>query len=385
MNRAKLVVYYLILILINFLCLEGISYSLGKYLVSEGVLYKAQDTFDDFENYLANRDPVLGWVPRADVDETGSRIIPAYPDPTRFPACVSLYGDSVTWAAEVDHGHAWSNVLSLLLGCRVANYGGGGYGTDQAYLRFKLNSRDKSKVVIMGFLTENILRNVNQFRNLLYPNHRYALKPRFILDREGDLKLIPGPDLSKNQYKLLVKEPERFLKHEYFFLADFGHLNCLEFPYTLSVLKSVSHFYILAKIAGRPSYSEFYRMDHKSGALQVTEKILLNFSKAALAEGRIPLVLILPTYDDLVYYRKHQKWVFENLIKLLKKDGVQPLTIGNDMLEIMGERNLNEFFTHTTDHFNDEGNKILADIVYQKIKAKVNGIPTRRALLPESQ
>ncbi len=126
-------------------------------------------------------------------------------------------------------------------------------------------------------------------------------------------------------------------------------------------------------------------MDHKSGALQVTEKILLNFSKDALAEGRIPIVLILPTYDDLVYYRKHQKWVFENLIKLLKKDGVEPLTIGNDMLEIMGERNLNEFFTHTTDHFNDEGNKILADIVYQKIKAKVNYAPTRRALLPESQ
>ena len=91
----------------------------------------------------------MGWVPRADVDETGSRIIPAYPDPNRFPACVSLYGDSVTWAAEVDNEHAWSNVLSLLLGCRVANYGGGGYGADQAYLRFKLNSRDKSKVVII--------------------------------------------------------------------------------------------------------------------------------------------------------------------------------------------------------------------------------------------
>jgi hypothetical protein len=117
------------------------------------------------------------------------------------------------------------------------------------------------------------------------------------------------PNLSKNEYMLLVKEPERFLKHEYFFLEDFGHLNCLEFPYTLSVLKSVTHFYILAKIAGKPSYAEFYQMDHKSGALQVTDKILLNFSKDAISEGRIPIVLILPTYDDLVYYKKQQKWV----------------------------------------------------------------------------
>jgi len=384
MNKAKIVVYYLILILINLLCLEGISYYLGKYLETKGVLYKAQETFDDFENYLANRDPVLGWIPKADVDETGSRIIPAYPDPTRFPACVSLYGDSVTWAAEVDNQHAWSNVLSLLLGCRVANYSGGGYGTDQAYLRFKLNIRDKSKVVIMGFLTENILRNVNQFRNLLYPNHRYALKPRFILNRDGDLELIPVPNLSKNEYMLLVKEPERFLKHEYFFLEDFGHLNCLEFPYTLSVLKCVTHFYILAKIAGRPSYGDFYQMDHKSGSLQVTNKILINFYNDAKSEGRIPIVLILPTYDDLVYYKKHQKWVFENIINLLKKNAVEPLNIGDDMLEIIGKRNLNEFFTPTTNHLNAKGNKILADIVYQKIKEKVNSIPSKRALLPES-
>jgi hypothetical protein len=384
MNRVKIVLYYLILILINFLCLEGISYYLGKYLETKGVLYKAQETFDDFENYLATRDPVLGWIPKADVDETGSRIIPAYPDATRFPACVSLYGDSVTWAAEVDNQHAWSNVLSLLLGCRVANYSGGGYGTDQAYLRFKLNIRDKSKVVIMGFLTENILRNVNQFRNLLYPNHRYALKPRFILNRDGDLELIPVPNLSKNEYMLLVKEPERFLKHEYFFLEDFGHLNCLEFPYTLSVLKCVTHFYILAKIAGKPSYGDFYQMDHKSGSLQVTNKILINFYNDAKSEGRIPILLILPTYDDLVYYKKHQKWIFENIITLLRKNAVEPLNIGDDMLEIIGKRNLNEFFTPTTNHLNAEGNKILADIVYQKIKEKVNSIPTRRALLPES-
>jgi len=75
---------------------------------------------------------------------------------------------------------------------------------------------------------------------------------------------------------------------------------------------------------------------------------------------------------------------FENIINILKKDGVEPLNIGDDMLEIMGKRNLNEFFTHTTDHLNDEGNKILADIVYQKIKEKVNCIPTRSALFHES-
>ena len=34
---------------------------------------------------------------------------------------------------------AWSNQLSRLVGCRVANYGVSGYGSDQATIRFEQN------------------------------------------------------------------------------------------------------------------------------------------------------------------------------------------------------------------------------------------------------
>jgi len=136
--------------------------------------------------------------------------------------------------------------------------GVGGYGTDQAYLRFKLNTQDKSKVVIMGFLTENIFRNVNQFRNLLYPDHRYALKPRFILDRDGNLELIPLINVSKNE---LYSPRERagiiFKARIFFFLKTSAIQIALDFPYTLSVLKCVKHYYLQAKFAGKPTHSDF--------------------------------------------------------------------------------------------------------------------------------
>ena len=41
--------------MINFPCHEGVSYYLGKYFETKGVLFKAQETFDDFENYLTIR------------------------------------------------------------------------------------------------------------------------------------------------------------------------------------------------------------------------------------------------------------------------------------------------------------------------------------------
>jgi len=65
-----------------------------------------------------------------------------------------LYGDSFTEGSGVDPEHAWSNVLSQLLHCRVANFGVSGYGTDQAYMRFLNNQRDPARVVVLGFLSE---------------------------------------------------------------------------------------------------------------------------------------------------------------------------------------------------------------------------------------
>jgi hypothetical protein len=94
-------------------------------------------------------------------DKIGSRYVPEFPDPDKYQACVSLYGDSFTWGDEVDDVHAWGNVLSKLLHCRVSNFGVGGYGTDQAYMRFHYNKNDKPKLVILGFYTENIQRNVS--------------------------------------------------------------------------------------------------------------------------------------------------------------------------------------------------------------------------------
>ena len=161
--------YVLALLALTILVVEGISFLAGIYLQPLGIFYKPIIA-DDYPEYLAIRDPVLGWpAPNTfgqdgERDAVGSRIIPLFPDPASYSPCVALYGDSFTWSSEVDHAHAWSNVLSGLLQCRVANYGVGGYGTDQAYLRFLHNEKDVAPIAILNHLSENILRNVNQFR-----------------------------------------------------------------------------------------------------------------------------------------------------------------------------------------------------------------------------
>ena len=78
---------------------------------------------------------------------TGARFSPAYPEPGN--ECVTLYGDSFTYGVGVREEYAWGNTLAERLRCRVGNFGVGGYGTDQALLRFMHNPNDPSSVAVL--------------------------------------------------------------------------------------------------------------------------------------------------------------------------------------------------------------------------------------------
>ncbi len=85
-----------------------------------------------YESYLEYRHPVLGWPSIKSPDGSKRRLdesrhTPSFPEPGN--ECVATFGDSFTYGDEVEDDEAWSNVLSTRLGCRVANFGVGGYGT----------------------------------------------------------------------------------------------------------------------------------------------------------------------------------------------------------------------------------------------------------------
>jgi hypothetical protein len=116
---------YLFIILINLVAIEIGCFLLGMYLIKTGDFYSPPSVnSDEYKKYLASRDKVLGWSPTLEsklssnyseerrFDKVGSRFVPVFPDPDKFKSCVSLYGDSFTYASEVDAKHAWGNVLS---------------------------------------------------------------------------------------------------------------------------------------------------------------------------------------------------------------------------------------------------------------------------------
>lgn len=108
---------------------------------------------------------------------------------------VACFGESYTFGSEVLDGEDWPAQLAAVHGhAETINLGVGGWGTDQALLRWRAMGADLgARVVFAGLLLENIRRNVNRYRPFAYPWHETpSAKPRFSL-AGGELVLVPLP------------------------------------------------------------------------------------------------------------------------------------------------------------------------------------------------
>ena len=124
----------------------------------------------------------------------------------------------------------------------MANYGQGGYGTDQAYLRFELNNADQAPINILGIYPDNILRNLNQYRPFLAGPYAswLAVKPRFVIDESDELKLIPQPTYTYDELVQASTTPEILFKHETFLPNSANGLPRYSFPYSLTIARFIT-------------------------------------------------------------------------------------------------------------------------------------------------
>jgi hypothetical protein len=343
--------------------LEIMSYFAGQSLVSRFLLYDPPPP-GDYARYLEDRHPVLGWPARGrpDLDRAGSRLVPRFPDPAT-PSCAALFGDSYTWGHGVEPEHAYGNVLSGLMGCRAANYGIAGYGTDQAYLRYLSLAEEQAPIVILGFYSDNIIRNVNQNRGFL-TNQALLLKPRFVLAADG-LKLIPLPALSEPEYLALAARGHELLPYDYFAPGGPGGARSFRFPFTLAALGAVRHYRFRAGLAGRPSYAEFYDPQHPSQALQVTEAIMEAFAAEARRRGQKPMVLLIPDEKDLRWLRRHGTLPYAELAARLRNSGIAVPAIAEQLdRDLDGADPCQLYSPCGGGHFAAQAYKRLAEIVF---------------------
>lgn len=323
----------------------------------------------DFDYYGRVRDPLLGWpAPEsfggAAYDASGSRYIPSFPMPGT--ECVTLYGDSYMYGNEVGHAEAWSNLLSQRLGCRVGNFGVGGYGIDQAYLRFLLRSEDPAHVVLLGIYPEDILRNLTQYVYFLHGDHPLSLKPRFEID-DGHLSLVPAPSWRYEELDAAVRRPQGAFLHDAF-LPDsrYGPVT-LRFPYTWQLLKAALSERTRNWMRGVPSWVDFLSAAHPTRALPLTLLIVQDFAAVAQERAKDMAVVVFPTPSSFAYFREHGVITTQPLLDGLAERGIRYVELSRGIARYLGDRDYCELVVgrDCRGHYTAEGNQVVAELVGQ--------------------
>ena len=254
--------------------------------------------------------------------------------------------------------------MSKKLNCRVLNFGVQGYGTDQSFIRY-MNNNKKANIVAINHFSENVVRNINQFRNLLYPTDDIMLKPRFILN-DKKIKLVKTPKIYNLNKKKIFKE----LKNEYFLPGkETGIIENINYSYIYNLYKILTnHHKFKAFFRNEPHSKQFYNKDHQSKALEITYQILYNFHNFAINKNQIPIITIIPHCKDFNYYKKNNKIPYQNLIDKLNFQNIFFI----DFLPKIFEKypNYKNLYMQNCkgQHFNKAGNKFLSEIFHEFLK-----------------
>lgn len=379
-SRRRRLAGHGIALLLSLAVVETLCWTLGELVViprARFVFYRPPQpgavSAADFARYLATRDPDVGWpaANRSGYDASGARSNPSYPEPgTEY---VSSYGDSFTFGDGVSDEAAWCHVLSRKLGARVASFGVGGYGTDQAFLRFRRNTSDHARITILGIYPDDLKRNVNQQRYFLAPvlPVNFGLKPRFVLDGDA-LQLEPLPTMTHAEYLDSFEHPGRYYPFEYFLPGTRDGPVAWKFPFSLSVLRAVLSPQVVNWVRGRPGWIDFASEAHPSKALEVTAAIVKAFEALAAERGKRVLVVVFPSESSFESYQRGDELPTAALGVRLAADGSDVLDLTAGLCDHLGRRSFAELFLRPPpgSHFNEEGHRIVADLVYERMRGR---------------
>src|SRR5262249_43895596 len=302
LSPSRHVLFGLISILILLGVMEGLSAIFLKLVLASTAHFLVWNPAIDASKMCAaaggNWVDELGWPSPSDAvlpprDRTGAKYNPDFSQ-AEYP-CASAYGDSFVWGTDIPIADGWIEQLSRKLGCRVANYAVEMYGTDQSYVRLLRTRQDEAPVTLLGIFPENIMLNVNQYRGFLgYSASPTGLKGRFVLDGEDRLEWIHRPRIDEKGFLDFLRDPASLLPHEYLLPDTPDGPVTLRFPYTATLARFALMPRLRVRITGRPSWADFYRADHPSGAFALMAALVEAFIRESEHRGKRALIVMLP-------------------------------------------------------------------------------------------
>ena len=276
------------------------------------------------------------------------------------------FGDSFTRGDDVADECSWQEYLSSHLKHNVFNFGVGGFGVDQAFLKYQLKKKSFPKVknVILAFIPGDINRNMNVYRKLIhtFEGGVELTKPYFTLSSENKIILNENPigsveDLSQLQDSDFIRS---------LMAKDWWHQNHSfpnpQFPYFRTFLDKN----YLSQLREPLDYEPWFS---REGFIILSE-ILTNFSNEVKLSGAHPLIVFLPDYYFIKgYFEKDpRRMQTEKIFLQICKDRSLNCQSAVSLFSHKGDRE--KFFKaeEESSHYSCEGNKTVAQFLQNFLK-----------------
>jgi hypothetical protein len=305
-------------------------------------------------------------------------------DPSKRLICV---GDSFTFGYEVTDDQTFAaHGEQMRPGTEWINLGICGGGLTQAYLQYKKNGRTfGGKYVVIGFMTNNQKRTVNCFRALIAPGSPLApLTKPFAKFADGRLTIEPNPYQQMSDYeRLLANEAEEVARISQLDYITWSNQVAAQNPIvrTLQYVAERREIHKNVDVLLRRSDDEDDASDPEmpegdpygraiwhpdSPAFKANAAVFDLFCKEVIADGRIPLIVILPSEMDVRHRAEGAEPVYGALRAHLQAKGHRHFDFLDSLEKRFGKKLGTEKFYIGT-HFNGATNRLVAEEIVREL------------------
>jgi len=403
-------IFFLFIFVLILVILEVASYYFANFLRKKFPWFiTAKDEFpmiseEGLDKFMPHGfDKELGWIRKPNskkeelgkygkteysINARGSRKNPRYEN---LPVKISCYGDSFTFARQVNDNETWEHYLSRFSKSNVLNFGVGNYGLDQSLLRLKREyPLNKSKIVIMGVVPSTIVRILSLWKHYNEFGNTFAFKPMYQL-KNNKLVLIKNKIDSKEKFLNLKRYLPFFKRNDYFYKKKFRK-EMIRSPYFISIISNPGRnfrliYWIIRSLLVEKSTTSrnqpyplpmkvimdvnlnlrchLYKYDDY--ALELMKRLVEEFISYGKEQGFTPVFLFMPQKDDLLYIKKSKDDYYRKFIDCIK-DKLLTIDTTENLLK---QDNLDQLYSDDTKyggHYSKTGNEIIARLLFKEFK-----------------
>jgi hypothetical protein len=338
-----------------------------------------QNLIDGKTTYLIHS-PVLGWTIKPNgfwqdlyrSNDRGLRGDREYQVmPSNNSIRISSFGDSYTHCDDVKNEETWQVQLQNAdHRLEVLNFGVGGYGLDQAFLRYREEGiLYNSHIILIGFMRVSIDRSVNVFRPFYYPGIPLT-KPRYFI-RENELILLNNPLSTLNDCSVLLHNPKallpKFGENDYYYkLLPKAHF--LDFSPSVRLFKLL-YYKVYNRYLGNSGRTIYKNgsYNQNSEAFKICTKLFDEFYYLVQKNKSLPIIILFPSQSDIEQYHKNRIKSYSSLIHYFDSRGYRYIDL-LDVFERYGVSSHSDDLFGKFDHHSPLGNLNVAKAILDYLK-----------------